>query len=38
MAEYYLELKGVSKSFPGVKALDGVSLSPFRSVRVLSMH
>ena len=27
MAEYYLELKGVSKSFPGVKALDDVSLS-----------
>ncbi len=27
MAEYYLELKGVSKSFPGVKALDKVSLS-----------
>ncbi len=27
MAEYYLELKGVSKSFPGVKALDNVSLS-----------
>ena len=44
MAEYYLELKGVSKSFPGVKALDNVSLSvlwimfPFRSARVLSMH
>ncbi len=27
MAEYYLELKGVSKSFPGVKALDNISLS-----------
>ena len=27
MAEYYLELKNVSKSFPGVKALDNVSLS-----------
>ena len=27
MAEYYLELKGISKSFPGVKALDNVSLS-----------
>lgn len=27
MAEYFLELKGVSKSFPGVKALDNVSLS-----------
>jgi methyl-galactoside transport system ATP-binding protein len=27
MADYYLELKGVSKSFPGVKALDNVSLS-----------
>ncbi|MDO4978108.1 MAG: sugar ABC transporter ATP-binding protein [Eubacteriales bacterium] len=26
-AEYYLELKGVSKAFPGVKALDNVSLS-----------
>lgn len=27
MAEYYLEMKGISKSFPGVKALDNVSLS-----------
>ena len=27
MAEYKLELKNVSKSFPGVKALDGVQLS-----------
>ncbi len=27
MAEYKLELKGVCKSFPGVKALDGVNLS-----------
>ena len=27
MAEFFLELKGVSKSFPGVKALDNVSLS-----------
>lgn len=27
MAEYRLELKGVSKSFPGVKALDNVSLA-----------
>lgn len=27
MAEYKLELKGVSKSFPGVKALDNVQLS-----------
>ncbi len=27
MAEYKLELKGVSKSFPGVKALDHVQLS-----------
>ena len=27
MAEYLLELKGVSKSFPGVKALDNVQLS-----------
>ena len=26
MAEYKLELKGVSKSFPGVKALDNVQL------------
>lgn len=25
--EYVLELKGISKSFPGVKALDGVKLS-----------
>ena len=25
MAEYKLELKGVCKSFPGVKALDNVS-------------
>lgn len=27
MSEYILELKGVSKSFPGVKALDNVQLS-----------
>lgn len=27
MAEYKLELKGISKSFPGVKALDNVNLS-----------
>lgn len=27
MSEYLLELKGVSKSFPGVKALDNVQLS-----------
>ena len=27
MAEYKLELKGVCKSFPGVKALDNVQLS-----------
>ncbi len=27
MAEYKLELKGISKSFPGVKALDKVNLS-----------
>ena len=27
MAEYKLELKGISKQFPGVKALDGVNLS-----------
>ncbi len=27
MSEYYLELKGVTKSFPGVLALDNVSLS-----------
>ena len=26
MAEYRLEMKGISKSFPGVKALDQVSL------------
>lgn len=26
MAEYRLEMKGVSKSFPGVKALDGIHL------------
>ena len=25
MSEYKLELKGISKSFPGVKALDNVS-------------
>ena len=34
MAEYKLELKGVCKSFPGVKALDGVNLS----VRPGSVH
>lgn len=27
MAEYILELKGISKTFPGVKALDGVHFS-----------
>lgn len=27
MAEYKLEMKNISKSFPGVKALDGVQLS-----------
>lgn len=27
MAEYKLELKGICKSFPGVKALDHVQLS-----------
>ena len=27
MAEYKLELRGVCKSFPGVKALDNVQLS-----------
>lgn len=27
MAEYRLEMKGVSKSFPGVKALDGIHLN-----------
>ena len=27
MAEYRLEMRGVSKSFPGVKALDGVNLN-----------
>ena len=27
MSEYKLELKGVSKAFPGVKALDNVQLS-----------
>ena len=26
MAEYRLEMRGVSKSFPGVKALDGITL------------
>ena len=26
MAEYRLEMRGVSKSFPGVKALDKVNL------------
>ena len=34
MAEYKLELKNVSKSFPGVKALDHVQLS----VRPGSVH
>ena len=35
MAEYKLELRGVCKSFPGVKALDNVqlSLSPYRLER-----
>ena len=27
MSEYRLEMRGISKSFPGVKALDGVQLS-----------
>ncbi len=27
MAEYILEMKGIAKTFPGVKALDGVSFS-----------
>lgn len=27
MAEYRLEMKGISKSFPGVKALDGIQLN-----------
>lgn len=27
MAEYRLEMRGISKSFPGVKALDGVNLN-----------
>ena len=27
MSEYLLELKGVCKSFPGVKALDNVQLA-----------
>ena len=27
MAEYKLEMKNISKSFPGVKALDQVQLS-----------
>jgi ABC-type uncharacterized transport system ATPase subunit len=27
MAEYILEMKGICKSFPGVKALDNVSLN-----------
>ena len=26
MAEYRLEMRGIKKSFPGVKALDGVNL------------
>ena len=26
MAEYRLEMRGVSKSFPGVKALDKINL------------
>ena len=34
MAEYRLEMRGVSKSFPGVKALDGSSLK----VRPGSVH
>nr|WP_330371289.1 ATP-binding cassette domain-containing protein [Enterocloster asparagiformis] len=34
MAEYRLEMRGVSKSFPGVKALDGISLK----VRPGSVH
>ena len=34
MAEYKLELKGVCKSFPGVKALDHVQLS----IRPGSVH
>ena len=34
MSEYILEMKGISKSFPGVKALDDVSLT----VRKGSVH
>lgn len=34
MAEYKLELKNVSKSFPGVKALDHVQLA----IRPGSVH
>ena len=36
MAEYKLELKGICKSFPGVKALDNVQLVRF--VPEPSMH
>ena len=35
MAEYRLEMRGVSKSFPGVKALDKINL---KVVPVPSMH
>ena len=28
MSEYVLEMTGVSKSFPGVKALDNVPANP----------
>ena len=31
MAEYKLELKGICKSFPGVKALDNVQLPSSRN-------
>ena len=34
MGDYLLEMRGISKSFPGVKALDNVSLS----VRAGSIH
>ena len=29
-SDYLLEMNGISKSFPGVKALDGVSLKVSR--------
>lgn len=34
MTEYFLEMKGISKDFPGVKALDGVTLQ----VRSSTVH